>query len=257
MNSDKLCPMDLSGKTVLITGASSGIGRETCILASRLGARVALVARRQEALETTMRLMHGTGHEAYPFDLTKVHEVPHLLRNIVAKVGPLDGLVHSAGVTGNMAIRYLDHERLETMIDLNLKSSFALSHAFRMKQVRSLEGAVSMVFLSSVSSFKGFPGMAAYAATKAGVDALVRTLAGELAKERIRVNSVVPGLIRTEMVESLKANLSDQQVEDSLASHPLGPGAVSDVANGIVFLLSDAARWITGVHLRIDGGLLA
>jgi NAD(P)-dependent dehydrogenase (short-subunit alcohol dehydrogenase family) len=249
--------MDMTGKTVLVTGASSGIGRDTCVLLAELGAKVALLARRESELGKTLSLLPGEGHQVFPFDVCQTRELSLKLREICQSMGPLDGMVHAAGITNTEALRFLDFDKMDQLIDVNLKSSIALAQAFRQKGVRRNNSQVAMVFISSVSGCKGFPGMTVYAATKAGINAVVRTLGHELAREGIRVNSVIPGLVQTEMVESLKNVVGDKGIADTFGSHPLGSGRPRDVSHSIAFLLSDAASWITGSSLVVDGGLLA
>lgn len=251
-------PLDLTGKTILVIGASSGIGRDACILLSELGAKVVLAARREDELQKTLSLMSGEGHRAYTLDVTEVREISPWVDRVAAECGPFDGLLNSAGATNTEAIRALDFDKMDHLIDLNLKSNFALVHALRKKHVRRRGATLSIVFISSVAAYAGFPGLTVYAATKGGIDAAVRTLAVELARESVRINSVAPGLVETEMVISYRQNVAgDKAVQAGTDRHPLGLGRPRDVSNAIAFLLSDASRWITGTSLTVDGGRLA
>lgn len=251
-------PLDLTGKTILVTGASSGIGRDACILLSELGAKVVLVARREDELQKTLSLMSGEGHRAYTLDITQVREISPWMDRVAAECGPFDGLLNSAGISNTEAIRALDFDKMDRLIDLNLKTNFALVHALRKKHVRRRGATLSVVLVSSISGHAGYQGTSVYAATKGGVDAATRALAIELAKESVRINSVVPGLVATEMVlEGLAKRVGQESIEASGNSHPLGLGRPRDVSHAIAFLLSDAARWITGTNLRVDGGILA
>jgi NAD(P)-dependent dehydrogenase (short-subunit alcohol dehydrogenase family) len=251
-------PLDLTGKTILVTGASSGIGRDACILLSELGAKIILVARRESELQRTLGMMSGEGHCACAFDITHIRQIANWMEQVAADCGPLDGLLNSAGETNTESIRALDFDRMDRLIDINLKANFALVHAVRKKSIRRRGSPLSIVLISSVSGHAGFPGMTVYAATKGGVDAATRTLAIELAKESIRVNSVVPSLVGTEMVlGGLVDRVGQEAIETSAGAQPLGLGRPRDVSHAIAFLLSDAARWITGTNLVVDGGVLA
>jgi NAD(P)-dependent dehydrogenase (short-subunit alcohol dehydrogenase family) len=251
-------PLDLSGKTILVTGASSGIGRDTCTLLSQLGATIVLSARRVDQLEKTLGMLADGDHLVCPFNVCEVRDTAAWMREVVKKSGPLDGVAHVAGITNTEAIRFLDFAKMEQLIDLNLKAPLAIANAFRQKTVRRAGVPVSMVLVSSVAAIRGYPGLSVYSATKGGVNSLMRTLAAELAKEMIRVNSVVPGLVRTEMVEELGAkHVSADAVQASWDAHPLGEGRARDVSNLIAFLLADASRWITGTSMVVDGGLTA
>lgn len=251
-------PLDLTGKTILVTGASSGIGRDTCILLSELGAEIILVARRVDALQQTLSLMHGDGHTIQIFDFARTRDIVPWVKQVAAEHGPIDGLVHAAGESLTEAVRFLDYDNMDRLIDLNLKSNLALMQAIRLKQVRRQNSTLSVVLVSSISGHAGYQGTSVYGATKAGIDAIARALAIELSKESIRVNSIVPGLVATEMVlNDLADRVGKEAIDSSGESHPLGLGKPRDISNAIAFLLSDAARWITGTNLVVDGGILA
>ena len=249
-----LNPMDLSGRAILVTGASSGIGRETAILLSQLNARVILVARNRERLEETRGLLEGAGHEIEVFDVTSLDAVAGWMKTLAARCGPLHGVVHSAGKSGVAPLRILSAAQVEEILQVNLHASIFLAKGFRQKGCHA-EGA-SLVLISSVAGLRGHAGLAAYTASKAALIGLTKSLALEVAREGIRVNCVAPGLVATAMSEKLDAQTLGGQ-EEVAKAHPLGIGRPRDVANGIAFLLSDAARWITGSTLTIDGGYCA
>lgn len=246
-------PMDLSGRTILVTGASSGIGRDTCVLLSELGATVVLVARNEDRLKETLGLMSPGSHVIRPFDVTRTDLADAWMREIASQVGRLDGLVHAAGMTHTQALRLLDWNDYDRLLNLNLKSSFALMKAFRQKPVRA-QTTASVVLISSVAAFQGYPGLSIYSATKAGVVALARNAAVEFSRESLRVNCVVPGFVETAMTSSAKDYLGDAQWEKTAADHLLGLGKPRDVAHAIAFLLGETGRWITGASLVVDGG---
>src|ERR1039458_8320588 len=190
-------PMDLTGQTILVTGASSGIGRETARLISQLGAHVVLVGRNEERLAETLRSLDGDGHSAEPFDLCLTDEIPRWLKTISASSGLLHGLVHSAGIHKLRPLRVLSSQTVEDVMRINVGAAIGHAKGFCQEGVCAPGG--SIVLLSSVTGLTGQAGLAAYAASKGAIVALTRALAVELAGERIRVNCVAPGLVTTEM----------------------------------------------------------
>lgn len=247
--------LGLNQKAILVTGASSGIGRETAILASKYGARVALVARRVDALEEVAAALHGTGHSVIQYDLADTEGIPAMVRAVADELEGLDGLVHSAGIHRTLPLRSIQTADVRELFDVNVTAAFMLAKGFRHKQVR--KPASSIVFLSSAIGLVGQPGVSIYSATKGAVVTLTKSLALELAREDIRVNSVCPGVVHTEMTDGLRERIGRDSFQRVADSHPLGLGEPSDVANAILFLLSGASRWITGSALTVDGGYTA
>ena len=248
-------PMDLSGRSILVTGASSGIGRETALLLAELGARVVLNGRDEERLAQTKESLVGGEHHIAAMDLIDLESIGRMLSGIVESVGPLAGLVHSAGIQITRPIKMLDLEEAQRTMDVNAMAALALAQAFRDKRRR--EPQASIVFVSSVAGSAGAAANVAYSASKGALDAMTRSLAAELAREGVRVNAVVPGLVRTKLIETMDQNLTEAQHETFVRRHLLGMGEPRDVAHAIAFLLADTARWITGSLLRVDGGFLA
>jgi NAD(P)-dependent dehydrogenase (short-subunit alcohol dehydrogenase family) len=248
-------PMDLSGATVLVTGASSGIGRETAVLLSSLNARVVLTGRDQGRLEQTLADLSGQGHRIAAFDLRRVEEIQKWLRALVVETGPFSGLVHAAGVQLSSPIRFVTVEAAGGLLRTNLMSAIMLMRGFAHKDCHTAESSV--VFLSSILGMTGAPCASVYGASKGALIALARGLAVELAPQRIRVNCVAPGYVRTEMLDQIREGLSSEQFEALQRAHPLGLGVARDVAHAVAFLVGNTGRWITGSTLVVDGGYLA
>jgi NAD(P)-dependent dehydrogenase (short-subunit alcohol dehydrogenase family) len=245
-------PMDMTGRSVLVTGASSGLGRGVSILLSQLGSRVILVGRNTEQLEISKTRMQGDDHVVAPFDISDVDAIPKWMKSIAADVGPISGLVHSAGVHFTHPLRILKTERVDDLMRVNFTSAIGLTKGLRQRGVRAESSSV--VYISSVMAIVGRQGVSAYAASKGALVALSKSLALELADEKIRVNCVAPGHVRTEMAEKAEQLLSPEQIASIEDMHPLGLGEPEDVANTVAFLLADTGRWMTGQTLVIDGG---
>jgi NAD(P)-dependent dehydrogenase (short-subunit alcohol dehydrogenase family) len=242
----------LAGKAVLVTGASSGIGRDTASFLSTLGARLVLLARSVEKLEDTRACLQGTGHEIIPFDLNDLDSIPDMVRSAALKVGGLFGLVHSAGIRSNEPVRVLKAASAEQAFRVNVIAAAFLAKGFRQRGVASAGG--SIVLVSSVAGLRGTPGAAIYSSTKAALNGLCLTLAAELAPEGIRVNCVAPGNVETEITDRLRSALTPEQFARIEAHHPLGIGQPRHVSHAIAFLLGEGACWITGSTLLVDGG---
>jgi len=245
-------PLDLTGRTVLVTGGSSGIGRETAIVLSELGARVIVTGRNTQQLNATLQRMMPGDHATETFDLTDLDAVPAWVKTLAQRHGPLDGLVHSAGLRTTVALRGLSIQVLHETFRVNLDSAVMLAKGFRQKGCCG--ASASLVLFSSVAAIVGAPATAAYAASKGAVIGLTKSLASELAREGIRVNCIAPGMVQSEMTDRFRRTLTDDQFAALVARHPLGLGTPWDVACAAAYLLSDAGRWMTGHSLVLDGG---
>jgi NAD(P)-dependent dehydrogenase (short-subunit alcohol dehydrogenase family) len=248
-------PFSLVGKTILVTGASSGIGRSCAVEFSKLGARLILVARRDAQLRETLRMMAGDGHHIEPYDLTSGEEIVPWMKALAAKSGLLDGLVHAAGISTTLPVRATSQDTFRNIISVNLESAFFLCKAFRQRGVCNHTGSVALI--GSVMSLVGQPGLTAYCASKGALVTMAKSLSLELAAERIRVNVIAPGYIHTPMMEVVENSLPEKAMKSLRANHPLGTGRPEDVAYAAAFLVSEAGRWITGTTLVVDGGYTA
>lgn len=248
-----LNPLDLSGKRIVVTGASSGIGRASAILFSRLGAGLVLVGRDEARLESTQQTLYGTGHTSHVFNLAAVDEIPGFLKSVAADGGPLSGLFHAAGTVSLEPVSIIKDKRIEAVFSCNIAAALLLARGFSQKSVRA-EGSTSLVFVSSVAGSRGQAGMSIYSASKAALDGAVRSLACELAHRETRVNSIAAGAVMTDMHERITKDLNDESLLEYERKHLLGFGTAEDVAHAGAFLLSDASKWITGTTMVVDGG---
>lgn len=244
-------PMDLTGKHVLITGGSSGIGRQCAIQASRLGARVTLIARREDKLQETIQMMERPeDHACYPFDLNQTEEIEGLVKTIVAQRGAVDGFCHAAGIGDARAVKLTKPFFVEKMFRIH---TYAFIEFVRCLSTRkhSNDGA-SFVGVSSVAGAVGNASQGAYGAAKAGMDRFSHPAAMELAPRGIRVNTVAYGMVDTPMYEGFLYTGGDLSSIEELQK--LGLIDVESASNAVIFLLSDACKYITGVTLPVYGG---
>ncbi|XP_004072104.1 uncharacterized protein LOC101161976 [Oryzias latipes] len=256
--SDAFQVSSLKGKVALITGASSGIGAGTSVLFAQLGALLALNGRDVENLTKVAQkcTLQCGGAEPLlvPGDLTDEETVRKTVEQTLAHFGRLDVLVNSAGILAMGSIETSDLAQYDKVMDVNVRSVY---HLTQLCVPHLVQTKGSIVNVSSVNGQRSFPGVLAYCMSKSAIDQFTRCIALELAPKQVRVNSVCPGVIVTEVHK--RAGLDDEQYAKFLArckeTHALGrPGEVEEVAQSIAFLASDAASFITGVNLPIDGG---
>jgi NAD(P)-dependent dehydrogenase (short-subunit alcohol dehydrogenase family) len=243
------------GRHFLVTGASSGLGQHTAVRLAEAGARVALVGRSTERLAGTLASLAGEGHSSHAADVGDAEVAADLVQGIAKAHGTFAGIFHSAGTALILPMRVTKNRHLDDVFAAGVRGAFGVARAAAKKGV-VVDGG-SLVFMSSVSSMRGRPGMSAYSAAKAAVDGMVRVLASEMAERRIRVNSIVAGGIETAMHRDFTETVSDELVRNYEALHMLGFGQPDDIAAAAMFLLSDAARWITGSNMVVDGGYTA
>lgn len=240
-------PFSLEGKTVLVTGASSGIGQAAAIECAKLGAKVVINGRNPERLQETFSKLEGEGHIQILADLNKEENI----EKMVAECPALDGLVNNAGRGKSKPVNFLKKEDFQEVFDTNLFGVVSLTRLLLKK--KKLGKGSSIVFTSSISSYMTAPGLAAYASSKSALLAYMRTCAIELGVKGIRSNAVLPGMVETKLINS--GTYTDEDKQKDLELYPLGRyGRPDDIAHAVAFLLGDASSWITGSELVIDGG---
>lgn len=242
-------PFSLVGKIVLVTGASSGIGHETAIQCSKMGAKVIATARDVNRLEETLSQMDGDGHKMIVADLTNQDDVNRL----VGEVESLKGLVLCAGKGMTSPFPFSTRDKYDEIFNVNF---FAPVELFRLLvRKKKLEKDASVVFVSSIGGNGSYSlGNGVYGASKAAVNSTMKFCARELASKKIRVNSVNPGMVNTKLIQG--GAISEEQHKLDMEKYPLKRyGEPEDIAFGIIYLLSDASSWVTGHSLVIDGGV--
>lgn len=243
-----------SEKVILVVGASSGIGKKTAEVLAKQDAKVILIARREEKLIHECELIGVDRAFYYVLDVSDLEEIEGCIKKIVAEHGKLDGMVYTAGIVEDVPLRFLNHERLLKTFDVNF---FAFIEFVRqVSKINRFNYGMRIVAVSSVSSLLGEKAHTSYAASKAAMDAAVRCLAKELNHKGISINSVQPGMIRTDMYDDFVGKMGeDSSVIGAVnRSQYAGIGNPEDVAHVISFLLSYEAKFITGISLPVDGG---
>lgn len=240
---------DLTGKTFLVTGASSGLGRETAITISRYGGKVFITGRTPSKLDETFALLEGEGHTKYAADLTDEQQ----LTGLVDQLPELNGVVYSTGISDLVPAQFITAKDIGKNFQIGFEASVLLTTRLLRKK-RLISSQCSLVFITSISTQYPFVGGALYISTKAAVEGYARVLALELAPRGIRVNCVAPGFVKGPMLDQTQETISAEKVAKIEERQPLGLGDPRDVANTIVFYLSDASKWITATRLVLGGG---
>ncbi|MCB9190266.1 MAG: SDR family oxidoreductase [Flavobacteriales bacterium] len=243
--------LNLKGKRILVLGGSSGIGAQVCVQIAGLGGTAIVSGRNYERLNIVLKRCEGGSekHSVIPADLSESVQLEELSNT----VPPLDGLVYSAGIVQFNPIRFFDVHLAEQTFKINYLAAVHLTSLLVRK--KKINPGCSLVFISSLASRYPFFGGSDYSGSKAALEMFSKTLAMELADKKIRSNVVAPAMVETALFERVRDNISESNMNKHLERLPLGPGNPKDVANLCCYLLSDAAKWITGMRYELDGGL--
>ncbi len=245
----------LKGKTILITGASSGIGRACALECSKAGAFILAFGRDEDRLAESISSLEGEG-KAFSVELTNTDEVDEVMKELENNGVKIDGVIHSAGISTTLPLRMITPDKIQPLFDVNVSSAIYLSKWVTRKKMVPENGS-SIVFLSSVMGSVGEAGKTIYSITKGAVLAASRSMAVELASKSIRVNCISPGVVESPMSENAVYSRNESARKKIADLHPLGLGKPEDVANAAIYLLSDASGWVTGTNLFVDGGYTA
>lgn len=242
-------PFSLEGKTILVTGASSGIGKAAAIECSKMGAKVIVTARNEARLSQTFSELEGDGHQMFLCDLASEADIDKM----VAELPEIQGLINNAGYTKILPVQFINAEDIKGILNVNTVAPMLLLQKLLKK--KKLKKGASVVFTSSMAGLgSSTVGNSMYTASKGAISAFIRCVALELAPKNIRVNAVCPAMVDTGILDS--GAVSKEQLEEDIKNYPLGRyGQPNDIAWAMIYLLSDASGWITGDNLVIDGGV--
>lgn len=240
-------PFSLEGKTILVTGASSNIGRQIAVKCSEMGANVIITARNEERLKETVEKMAGKGHRIIQSDLSDAEQIPDL----VDQMPELDGVVMCAAIFRTTPIRNNRRKYTEEIFKTNTFANIDLVQLL-LKNKKIKDGG-SILFISSVAANRPYAGNALYSATKGAINSFCQVLAIEQGNRKIRANCVSPGIIKSDMAQADWA-VTQEELDKEEARFPLGFGHTEDIAYAAVYMMSDASRWVTGTNMIVDGG---
>ena len=241
-------PYSLEGKTILVTGASSGIGQTTAIECSRMGARLIITGRNEERLQQTFDSLSGEGHQQIAIDISNMEGVSALVEN----VSSIDCLFNNAGVSTTKPIGFISDSEFDRIFNINVKAPILLTNMLVKKKKVNKGG--SIVFTSSIGRYVVTPGNNLYAATKGALSSFMKGAAVELSSKKIRCNAILPGMIETPIMKG-KGSISEEQWELNKQKYALKRfGTPEEVAWLVIYLFSDASQFVTGSEFVIDGG---
>jgi len=240
-------PYSLVGKTILITGASSGIGKTTAIECTKLGATVIITGRNAERLNDTFSKLEGQSNLQIVADLIEEEE----MATLVNQIPDLDGVFLCAGITDTTPVKFINKEKILNVFNINYIAPVLLVKILLSK--KKIKKAASLVFMSSLGVEELTPGLGIYASSKSGLNVIMRAFANELSSRKIRANSIMPMMVKTELVTNITMISSEELAKDE-EKYPFGYGTPEDIAYAVIYFLSDASKWVTGSILKMDGG---
>lgn len=248
--------LNIRDRRFLITGAASGIGKATTQILANLGAELILVDYNEEGLHQFIKQQSSDKLHPLVLDLSEPEQIRPAIENAVKKYGKLNGMAHIAGIPYITPLKAIQREKADKLYRVNQYAAVELIKTFASNKIHSNDGG-SAVLISSVYGVVGSAANVAYAMTKAAIIGITKALSIELAPKRIRVNCIAPGFIKTKMMEENSFRFDDEYMQRLNNLHPLGLGEAEDIANGVVFLLCDMSKWMTGAVMNIDGGFTA
>lgn len=241
-------PYSLSNKKILITGASSGIGKCTAIECAKFGAELILTGRNESRLNEVLDSLENKElHKIFAYDLTNDEDIKSLVDNI----DKIDGAFFSAGITDTTLSKFINRDKLNNVFSINYFAAVLITKELITK--KKLNGGSSLLYMSSLGAEEITPGLGIYAASKNALNAAVKSFAVELSSRKIRANTIMPMMVKTELVENI-TSLSKEELEKDEAKYPFGYGSPMDIAHAAIYFLSDASRWVTGNNFKMDGG---
>lgn len=240
---------DLKGKTILITGASSGIGRQCALSAASKGASIVVTGRNKNRLEQTYGELEGKNNSLIIADLSVDEEIEKLCEALP----PLDGIVHCAGVTAPLPVKFIKQRHIDEMMKINFVAPVLLTSRLLLK--KKIQNGASIVFISTIATKFPYYGGSLYISSKSALSGFSMSLALELAEKKIRSNCLLPGFVKTPMYFETEKHASEEAMKKFEMLHPLGIGTPEDVAGPVCFLLSDDSKWITGINIPLGGSL--
>lgn len=246
-------PFDFTGKRIIVTGATSGMGKATAIKLAQQGAEICLLARNLDKINETLGLMHGSGHKYYIKDFSEPGGYKEIFDSIVSDGHKIDGLVHCAGIAKILPISMLSKKTMDESMTTNFYSYVEMVSLLSKKKYHD---KASVVGISSISTLYPQKCQGIYVATKSAMNTITTAMAIELAEKGIRINTVMPSSTNTQMLKEAFENKTEEQIKESIEQQVLGLTEPEDIADIIMFLLSDASRMITGREIYADGGYI-
>lgn len=248
-------PFSLEGKKILITGASSGIGKQCAIDCAAMGANVIMIGRSQERLGEVLSQINYSDSSFGVIDITDYDAVKTFITNEVSNNGPFDGFIHSAGIDKTMPLRNVSPKDMQMVYETNVVAGINILKLLTKKG--SFKPSFKAVLVASITALIARVGTLSYTASKGALVSAVRELAVELAPKGININCISPGTVLTPLMQHVLEQMSDEERKKRLSGFPLEIGKPEDISNACIYLLSEAARWITGQNLVVDGGYTA